>query len=337
MFCLSCSASCFVNRASSGSLLLARYSDFRPSAVRGQLQGWPVHQRRLVPPQARVERDVAVEQVRLGVERLHHEQPRERLAHDRGLPRGPVARVDHRHQFGADEVPERGRAADVHRDLPVFGILRRPGHVATAFGVLDAHEQERPHRRVADGHLDQARDVQEVLGHAAVGHVQHRARRIGRVAVERRSVDVDAADFAEHLGLDGERLAHRERDCRAGALRSALRERGGSYEREHGRRANPNPHRHLQVTRCSPTRQRGAAAPATTRRASMSSGRFVSPSLASSRSLAAKRWASGCRERQCRAHRAGERIESPGRVAQHGIVSFRRLDRVTRHHQHVAQ
>lgn len=152
----------------------------------------------VVPPEARVERDVRVEQVGLEQERLHDEQAGQRFADDGGLGRGAVARVHDRLQLGADELAERGRAADHGRDRAVLGVRGGAGHVATSLCVLDADQQERAHGSVQHGDLDLAGHVEEVLGHAAVGHVEDGQPDGRRVGVDGRRVDVDASRLGHH-------------------------------------------------------------------------------------------------------------------------------------------
>ena len=70
------------------------------SLVEGRKAGrCRVHQGAGVPPEARVERHVMVEELRLEEESLHHEEPGQRLADDGPLVGGAVAGVDGRYQL----------------------------------------------------------------------------------------------------------------------------------------------------------------------------------------------------------------------------------------------
>ena len=85
------------------------------------------------------------------------------------------------------------------------------GHVAAPLGVLDAHDDDRPHLAGANGGIDVAGDVREILFHPAIGHVQHRIAGVGSVVVARRRVDVDASSFTQHPGVDGQGLVRQDR------------------------------------------------------------------------------------------------------------------------------
>src|SRR5688500_1800570 len=80
--------------------------------LRAQALGSGFHQGATVPPQARVDGDVAVEQVRLQQKGFDHEEAGEGFADDRRLIRGAIARSDIGHQLVAQEFAERRRAAD---------------------------------------------------------------------------------------------------------------------------------------------------------------------------------------------------------------------------------
>lgn len=85
-----------------------------------------------------------------------------------------------RHQLLADELTEYGRAAHAGRNFAVFGAGGWAGEVAAALSIFDADQDERPHRAVARQHLHQARHVQKILTNAAIGHMQHRSRKVAR-------------------------------------------------------------------------------------------------------------------------------------------------------------
>ncbi len=190
-----------------------------------------------VPPQAGVQRDVAVEQRWLLQQRLDHEQAGQRFTDQRAFVGSRVALAHLRHQLFAQERAVGRRTTNARRDLPVLRVVAGAGHVAAALGVLDANQQERTHAAVAAQHLHQPGHMQEVLTDAAIGHVHHRQRRLRIQAPRLRAVNIDAAGFAQRLRPDGEGLADGQRRGGSGRRGFCSHQRrggdSGQQQRQH--------------------------------------------------------------------------------------------------------
>ena len=194
----------------SSSPATARYRVPVKRRLRPQALGGAAHQGLVVPPEARAERNGDVEQSGLKEERLDDEEAGQRFADDGRLAVAADPLADRRHELVADEGPESGRSAHARRDLPVRLDVGRPGHVAAPLGVLDPHDDDRPHLPGANRGVDVVGDVRKVLFHSAVGHVQHRVADAGSRVVARRRVDVDAAGFSQNPGVKGPGLVRQD-------------------------------------------------------------------------------------------------------------------------------
>ena len=159
----------------------------------------------MVPPEARVEGDVVVEQCGLAEEALDDEEPRERLADDGALVRGAIARVDGGHELVAPESAECCGPANVRRDRAVARDPRRSGEIAAALRVRDADHDHRADTMERDERINGVDDVREVLVDPAVRHVEHGISGLpGHVATRR--VNVDRPPLAERARIDTQRV-----------------------------------------------------------------------------------------------------------------------------------
>ena len=190
-----------------------------------RLRGSALEQLAAVPPETRIEGNVRVEQLRLDQKGLDDEEPRERFADDRRFGRRTVPRADRGHELRPDEPPEGLGSSDLWSNAPVLLAVGGPGEVPAPSGILDADEDERPHRAVTRRDLYESGHMEKVLGHATVRHVQHRQAR--RVAVGRRKIDVDAPDFAKGLRPKRERFSNDEPLGRRKTCVGRLRHRPG--------------------------------------------------------------------------------------------------------------
>ena len=89
--------------------------------------------------------------------------------------------------------------------------FRWPGEIAAALRVLDADQEKWAHGAVAGQDLNETGHVQEILGDAAVGHVEHRQADIRRRCIRGRCIDVDPPILVQDLRLDHERFTDDER------------------------------------------------------------------------------------------------------------------------------
>jgi len=201
---------------------------------RAQSRFGRTQQRLIVPPQTRTERDIHVKQVRIGKQRFHHEQARERFADDASGARPSVTPRNDRHEFVANERAERRRSAHVRGNRAVALDARGAGHVAATLGVFDAHEHDRLHIVRRNRAIDIGRHVREILGQAAVGHVDHRYGR-ARTTCCWRTVHVDATCFVHDARRDRERFVRGRGLVRAGRIDGV---HGKRWARRDSRRLN---------------------------------------------------------------------------------------------------
>jgi hypothetical protein len=85
---------------------------------------------------------VAAEQLGSDEQRLQHEQPCERLTHDRRLRRDAIAHRDGRPQLAAQELAEPFGAAGVRRELQIFRDRAGAYQVVAPLDVLDPDHDE---------------------------------------------------------------------------------------------------------------------------------------------------------------------------------------------------
>lgn len=66
------------------------------------------------------------------------------------------------------------------------------------------------HCPVADAHLHQSGDVQEIFRDPAVRHVKHWKALLAGFGIARREIDIDPPRFIDGFGCNGERVTNPE-------------------------------------------------------------------------------------------------------------------------------
>lgn len=129
----------------------------------GQSIGRLAHQFVIVPPQCRVDGDIAVEKIRLKEQGLHCEDACSRFANDATLVIASILLLDVRDQLAADELAEGSRSADHRCDVVVRWHLGRARQVAAALGILDPHHDHRGDGLFTNQLVDGVADVPKNL------------------------------------------------------------------------------------------------------------------------------------------------------------------------------